>query len=76
MSNSTDESIEEVVLYWILERARFAPSGGHRSRAGGIVVTDPPGRERLPRRLSRPPVEDFVTRERFDGPVFGVGQNG
>lgn len=42
-----------------------------------LVTLGHPDTEQLPRRLSRAPVAEFVTRESFDGPVFsGVGQNG
>lgn len=42
-----------------------------------LVAVGHPDPARLPARLSRSPVEEFVTRGRFDGPVFpGNGQDG
>ncbi|MTV26796.1 nitroreductase family protein [Nitriliruptoraceae bacterium ZYF776] len=41
-----------------------------------LVTVGHPDRERLPGRLSRAPVEDFVTRERFGGPAFGGAEDG
>lgn len=43
----TDEAVPDDVIYRLIERARFAPSGGNRQGWSVIVVKDPATREAM-----------------------------
>ena len=61
----TDESLDDDVLYRILDLARFAPSGGNRQPWKVVVVKDAESRKRVAE-LSVPTFRRYLT-QRFAG---------
>ncbi len=57
----TDEPVSRGVLERVLDRARYAPSGGNRQGWRVIIVTDPGTRRRL-RELYEPPWAAYTER--------------
>ena len=45
----TDDPVDDATLYRVLDRARFAPSGGNRQPWRVVVVKDPEIRRRAAR---------------------------
>lgn len=57
----TGDRLPDVVLYDILENARFAPSGGNRQGNRVIVVRDPETRDQLAK-LAEPAAKRYVAQ--------------
>src|SRR5438552_7641081 len=59
----TDELLPDATLFNILDRARFAPSGGNRQGWKVIVVREPATREAIAR-LTEPAAKRYVAQQK------------